>query len=182
MNKWVVRLMVSRTDEGSVPRGSGLTDDIVMEQSKDSNVKSTDGDVIRLGIDTGRPHNIIDEEEDSDDEFDDDEGTLLFNSDAISHVVETNVFSKLHDYSVDSGILSRECLLVALYVGYVRLTQPNNFNRIMSKGKGWMGNKVVRNLEGIVKKLGESRERGRWEEVMKMQGLLMDTFNFCNFM
>ena len=38
-----------------------------------------------------------------DDEFDDEEGRLLFNSDAINHMVESNVLNKLNDYSVNSG-------------------------------------------------------------------------------
>ena len=71
----------------------------------------------------------------SDDEFDDDEGTLrLFNSDAFKLLIEKNVFDKLSDYSIDSGPLCNECLLVAMYVGYLRLTQPNNFKRVMSRG------------------------------------------------
>ena len=40
MNRWIVRLMVSRMDKGSVPRGSGLTDNVVAEQTR---VTTTNG-------------------------------------------------------------------------------------------------------------------------------------------
>ena len=145
MNRWIVRLMVSHTDEGSVPRGSGLMDNVVVEQTRvmttnGANQEKMDivpGEVIRIGVgSTTSVPTIEEDEEESDDEFDDNEGRLLFNSDAINHMVELNVLNKLNDYSVNSGSLSGECLLVALYMGYLRLTQPNNFNRIMSKGKG----------------------------------------------
>ena len=192
MNRWIVRLMVSRTDEGSVPRGSGLTDNVVAEQTRvmtttnGANQEKTDivpDEVIRIGVGstTSVPTIEEDDEEESDDEFDDDEGRLLFNSDAINHMVESNVLNKLNDYSVNSGSLSGECLLVALYLGYLRLTQPNNFNRIMSKGKGWMSDRVARHLEGIVKVLGKAKDRGHWEEVVRMQGLLVDAFNLTPF-
>ena len=192
MNRWIVRLMVSRTDEGSVPRGSGLMDNVVAEQTR---VTTTNGastyqertdivpdEVIRIGVgSTSVPTIEDDDEEESDDEYDDDEGRLLFNSDAINHMVESNVLNKLNDYLVNSGSLSGECLLVALYVGYLRSTQPNNFNRIMSKGKGWMSDRVARRLEGIAKVLGKAEDRGHWEEVVRMQGLLVDAFNLTPF-
>ena len=44
MNKWIVRLMVSRTDQGSVPRGSGLTDNVVVEQGIPRTTTSQDAD------------------------------------------------------------------------------------------------------------------------------------------
>ena len=175
MNKWIVRLIVSRTDEGSVPRGSGLTDNVVIEQetTKDSSTTTTTDNtattmdivpdrVIRIGLEAVRPPSIIDDNgEENDDEFDDDEGMMLYNSDAINHMVEVNILSKLHDYSVNSGPLSRECLLVALYVGYLRLMQPNNFNRITLKGKGgWTSDRVAKRLEEIAKSLGEAKDRG----------------------
>ena len=58
MNRWIVRLMVSRTDEGSVPRGSGLTDNVVAEQTRvtttnGANQEKTDivpDEVIRIGV------------------------------------------------------------------------------------------------------------------------------------
>ena len=189
MNRWIVRLMVSRTDKGSVPRGSGLTDNVVAEQTRVTNdctnqEKTADilpDEVIRIGVGSSVPTIEGDDEEESDDEFDDDEGRLLFNSDAINHMVESNVLNKLNDYSVNSGSLSGECLLVALYVGYLRLTQPNNFNRIMSRGKGWMSDRVARCLEGIAKVLGKAKDRGHWEEVVRMQGLLVDAFNLTPF-
>ena len=193
MNRWIVRLMVSRTDEGSVPRGSRLTDNVVAEQTRVTTTnnganqeKTADivpDEVIRIGVGstTSVPTIEGDDEEESDDKFDDDEGRLLFNSDAINHTVESNVLNKLNDYSVNSGSLSGECLLVALYVGYLRLTQPNNFNRIMSKGKGWMSDRVARCLEGIAKVLGKAKDRGHWEEVVCMQGLLVDAFNLTPF-
>ena len=190
MNRWIVRLMVSRTDEGSVPRGSGLTDNVVAEQTRVTNnsanqEKTADiipDEVIRIGVgSSGVPTIEEEDEEESDDEFDDDEGRLLFNSDAINHMVESNVLNKLNDYLVNSGSLSGECLLVALYVGYLKLMQPNNFNRIMSKGKGWMSDRVARHLEGIAKVLGEAKDRGHWEEVVRMQGLLVDAFNLTPF-
>ena len=196
MNTWIVRLMVSRTDEGSVPRGSGLTDNVVAEQTtrvmtttnNSANQEKTTADivpdeVIRIGVGSSSVLPTIegDDEEESDDEFDDDEGRLLFNSDAINHMVESNVLNKLNNYSVNSGSLSGECLLVALYVGYLRLKQPNNFNRIMSKGKGWMSDRVARCLEGIAKVLGKAKDRGHWEEVVHMQGFLVDAFNLTPF-
>ena len=192
MNRWIIRLMVSRTDEGSVPRGSGLTDNVVAEQTRVTTngastyqeTRETDivpDEVIRIGVGSASVPTIEDDEEESNDEFDDDEGRLLFNSDAINHIVESNVWNKLNDYSVNSGPLSGECLLVALYMGYLRLTQPNNFNRIMSKGKGWMSDRVARRLEGIAKVLGEAKDRGHWEEVVRMQGLLVDAFNLTPF-
>ena len=187
-NRWIVRLMVSRMDEGSVPRGSGLTDNVVAEQTRVTNgtnqEKTADivlDEVIRIGVGSSVPTIEEDDEEESDDEFDDDEGRPLFNSDAINHMVESNVLNKLNDYSVNSGSLSGECLLVALYVGYLRLTQPNNFNRIMSKGKGWMSDRVARCLEGIAKVLGKAKDRGHWEEIVRMQGLLVDAFNLTPF-
>ena len=179
-------------DEGSVPRGSGLTDNVVAEQTRVTTngastyqeTRETDivlDEVIRIGVGSTSVPTIEDDEEESDNEFDDDEGRLLFNSDAINHMVESNVLNKLNDYLVNSGPLSGECLLVALYVGYLRLTQPNNFNRIMSKGKGWMSNRVARRLEGIAKVLREAKDKGHWEEVMHMQGLLVDAFNLTPF-
>ena len=192
MNKWIVRLMVSRTDQGSVPRGSGLTDNVVVEQgiptttmSQDADHRVTNADpdkVIRIGgMEDVRPP-AIDDEGESDDEFDDDEGRVLFNSDAINRMIEVNVLNKsLYDYSLNNGPLSNECLLVALYVGYLRLTQPNNFNRIISKGKNWMSDGVSRRLEGVVKDLGKAKDRGHWEEVVRMQDLLMNAFNFTPY-
>ena len=195
MNRWVVRLMVSLTDEGAVPRGSGLTDNVVVERGKPittndaplTEERRSDADVVpdevvRIGVEAVRPPPMADDDgEESDDEFDDDEGRLLFNLDAINRMIDANVLNKLHDYSVDSGSLSKECLLVALYVGYLRLTQPNNFNRIISKGRGWMSDRVARRLEGIAKSLGEAKGRGHWEEVVCIQSLLVDTFNFTPF-
>ena len=117
--------------------------------------------VIRIGgVEDVRPP-AIDDEGESDDEFDDDEGRVLFNSDAINRMIEMNVLNKsLYDYSLNSGPLGNKCLLVALYVGYLRLTQPNNFNRIISKGKNWMSDGVSRRLEGVVKDLGKAKDRG----------------------
>ena len=128
MNRWVVRLMVSRTDEGAVPRGSGLTDNVVVERGKPTTTndappteeRRSDADVVpdevvRIGVEAVRPPPMADDDgEESDDEFDDDEGRLLFNSDAINRMIDADVLNKLHDYSVDSGSPSKECLLVAL--------------------------------------------------------------------
>ena len=143
MNRWIIRLMVSRTDEGVVPRGSGLTDNIVVERGKPTTITNdappteerSDADVVpdeavRIGVEAVRPPSMADDDgEESDDEFDDDEGRMLFNSDAINRMIDVNMLNKLHDYSVDSGPLSKECLLVALYVGYLRLT-PNQITLI----------------------------------------------------
>ena len=120
-----------------------------------------------------------DDDMESDDEFDDDEGTLrLFNSDAFNFMIEKNVFDKLKDYAVDSCPLRDECLLVALYMGYLRLTQPNNFNRIMSRGANWLSAQVKRKLVKIKTILGKNEGgRGHWNEVAQIQKLLVDEFN-----
>ena len=121
MNRWVVRLMVSCTDEGAVPRGSGLMDNVVIEQCSKPTTTTNDAppteerrsdadvvpdEVVRIGIEAVRPPPMADDDgEESDDEFDDDEGRLLFNLDAINCMIDANILNKLHNYSVDSGPL-----------------------------------------------------------------------------
>ena len=94
-------------------------------------------------------------------------------------MIEKNVFDKLNDYAMDSGPLRDECLLVALYVGYLQLTQPNNFNRIMSRGANWLRAQVKRKLVKVKTILGknEGGGRGHWNEVVQIQKLLVDEFN-----
>ena len=140
-------------------------------------------EVVQLQVEEERQQHDHDDME-SDDEFDDDEGTLrLFNSDAFNFMIEKNMFDKLNDYAVDSGPLRDECLLVALYVGYLWLTQPNNFNRIMSRGANWLSAQVKWKLVKVKTILGknEGGGRGHWNEVAQIQKLLVDEFNLTPF-
>ena len=53
MNKWIVQLSISRTDEDSVPRGSGkgdqLSDNVVMEKCVVVDDATNDGDMGYVG-------------------------------------------------------------------------------------------------------------------------------------
>ena len=109
-NRWIVQLSISRTDENSVPRGSGkgdqLSDKVVMEKCVviDSAAEIDNEyvgqvtpssfypeEVVQLQVEEERQQHDDDDME-SDDEFDDDEGTLrLFNSDAFNFMTEERV-------------------------------------------------------------------------------------------
>ena len=113
-------------------------------------------EVVQLQVEE-QGHDENDDDMESDDEFDYDEGTLrLFNSDAFNYMIEKNMINKLNDYSVNSGPLRNECLLVAMYVGYLKLTQPNNFKRIMLRGTNWLSAQVERKLVKIKTTLGKN--------------------------
>ena len=53
-----------------------------------------------------------------------------------------------HDECFGGTELSNECLLIALYVYYFRLTQSKNFTRMMKSNK-WLGKLVEKRLVKI---------------------------------
>ena len=83
------------------------------------------------------------ESDEEEDEMDDDSGTLfspLMNV-GLNFLVNNKLTnsSVMKDYFMDEcfqeGELQNDCLLIALYVYYLRLTQKNNFNRTMKNKK-----------------------------------------------
>ena len=83
------------------------------------------------------------------------------------------------DYFNDSE-LHGECLLIAMYVYYFRLTQHKNFNRTM-KNKFWLRQSVKKKLIKIKQRLdGEFAKnddgRGHWTEVEFIQKCLLEFF------
>ena len=83
------------------------------------------------------------ESNEEEDEVDDDSGTLfspLLNVEGLSFLVNDELTNStvMKDYLIDEcfqeGELRNECLLIALYVYYLRLTQKNNFDRTKT---GW---------------------------------------------
>ena len=64
--------------------------------------------------------------------------------------------SVMKDYFTDEcfqeGELQNECLLIVLYVYYLRLSQKNNFNRTM-KNKKWLGKMTEKKLVCIKKEV-----------------------------
>ena len=53
----------------------------------------------------------------------------------------TIMFDYYHGECFDDTELHKECLLVAIYVYYLKLTQPENFNHTMKKNL-WLGKSV----------------------------------------
>ena len=196
MNQWIVQLSISRTNEDSVPRGSGkgedLSSNVIMEkctiveeerrlEQEDTPLLFKPDEIIGLQVEENQHEDDDDDMEESDDEFDDDEGTL-FNSDAFKLLIEKNVYEGLSDYSLRSGPLRDECLMIAIYVCYLRLTQPNNFKRIMSKEGGWLTSTVERKLVKIKLKLSKNENGGgHWNEVEQIQKLLVEEFGLTPF-
>ena len=117
------------------------------------------------------------------DKGEDDDGGLSFNFnplmsfDASNFIIERDLLNTnlIHDYFNDDCFLGtpleHECLLVAMYVYYLRTTQRNSFNRAMNR-KPWLNdivkNKLMTIQDELVGKFGPSvdnGERGHWNEV-----------------
>ena len=63
--------------------------------------------------------------------------------------------------------LSNECLLVAIYVHHIYLTQPNNFSRMMKRNDCWLSevtmNKLIEIWDKINMRFGNNNiGRGHW--------------------
>ena len=187
---WRIQLSVSRTDENAVPRGSGNGDDNLIEKVQvetstncteigedgfKDEVRFVPNEVIRLRDDYCRRDDEEEEEEEDDDEYDDDKGRQV-NEMALTRLVERDVNDKLFDFCPREGELKNECLLISMYVAYVKLTQKNNFNRLSrsSLNRGPTGKR----LKNISRRLGDSKERGHWTEVIQIQKEIMTEFNF----
>ena len=93
------------------------------------------------------------ESNEEEDEMDDDSGTLfspLMNVERLNFLVNNELTnsSVMKDYFTDEcfqeGELQNKCLLIALHVYYLRLTQKNNFNRTMKNKNGW-GKRLKKN-------------------------------------
>ena len=109
------------------------------------------------------------------DEGEDDDGGLSFNFnplmnfDALNFIIERDLLNinLLHDYFNDDCFLGtpleHECLLVAMYVYYLRTTQRTNLNRVMNR-KPWLTdivkNKLMAIQEELVGKFGPSVDNG----------------------
>ena len=119
------------------------------------------------------------------DYYDEDSGMLnvtLKNNVAVQVLIdkEINASTKIVDYyssgNVFNSSLKDECLLIAIYVHHMYLTQPNNFKRIMSRDDGWLSPHIMDKLNDLVKCLenefGQNvNGRGHWDEVALMRKL-----------
>ena len=94
------------------------------------------------------------------DYYDEDSGMLnvtLKNNVAVEVLIdkEINASTKIVDYyssgNVFNSSLKDECLLIAIYVHHMYLTQPNNFKRIMSRDDGWLSPHIMDKLNDLVK-------------------------------
>ena len=117
--------------------------------------------------------------------YDEDSGTLnvtLKNNVALEVLIEKEIdaSTKIVHYcsrgNVFNSSLKDECLLIAIYVHHMHLTQPNNFKRIMSRDDGWLSPRIMDKLNDLVKCLenefGQNvNGRGHWDEVALMRKL-----------
>ena len=117
--------------------------------------------------------------------YDEDSGMLnvtLKNNIALEVLIhkEINASMKIVDYysrgNVFNSSLKDQCLLIAIYVHHMDLTQPNNFKRIMSHDNGWLSPHIMGKLNDLVKCLGNEfgqnvNGRGHWDEVALMRKL-----------
>ena len=97
--------------------------------------------------------------------------------------------AKIVDYysggNVFNSSLKDECLLIAIYVHHMYLTQPDNFKRIMSPDDGWLSPRIMDKLNDLVKCLenefGQNvNGRGHSDEVALMRKLCAhDIDNDC---
>ena len=195
-NVWRMQLSISRTDENAVPRGSGNGDEKLLEKVQ----VQTSTNTTELGHDGFKdevrfvPNEVvqmqdvkdIEEEEDEeddvddDDDYDDDKGRHV-NEFALRHLVERDVNDKLFDYCPKEGELAKECLLVSMYVAYLRLTQKKNFSRF-SKQRSLNEGQICRKLKDVATRLGDDPlskgGRGHWMDVTRIRKELNDEFNF----
>ena len=148
---------------------------------------STDSDDVNHGQteddnhQRGDEESKVDDDDDDDDEMDDDTGTLftpLLNNEALNFFMNSEVSTVNSMFMVDyfndecfgnDSELHGQCLLIAMYVYYVRLTQHKNFNRT-TKNKFWLHRSVYKLLIEIKQRLdGEFARnddgRGHWTEV-----------------
>ena len=193
-NRWIVQLSVSRTDEGAVPRGSGNGDDKLLERVevevtknvteigedgfKDDDVRFVPNEVVRLQDFVNVEEADDEQEEDDDDDYDDDKGRKV-NEVALRRLVERDINDKLFDFCPREGELQKECLLVAMYVAYLKLTQKNNFSRM--KDRGYIGGQTKKKLREIAKTLGNnSNGRGHWTDVSQIRKKLVDVFSLSS--
>ena len=128
------------------------------------------------------------------DKGEDDDGGLCFNFnpltnfDALNFIIEKDSLNTnlIHDYFNDDCFLDtsleHECLLVAMYVYYLRTTQKTNFNRVMNR-KPWLTDIVKNKLMSVqgelLGKFGPSVDnggRGRWDEVNFIRERLVKYF------
>ena len=187
---WRIQLSISRTDENAVPRGSGNGDDDLIEKVQvESFTNCTEigedgfkddfrfvpNEVVRMCDYGDFDDGDDEEEEDNYDDYDDDKGRRI-NEMALLRLVERDVNDKLFDFCPREGELKNECLLIAMYVAYMKLSQRNNFNRLSRSflDRGQTGKR----LRNISKRLGDSKERGHWTDVIRIRKELMTEFNF----
>ena len=196
-NVWRMQLSISRTDENAVPRGSGngdgkLLEKVQVQMSTTTTEIGHDGfkDEVRFV-----PNEVVqmqdvkdieedeDEEDDvdDDDDYDDDKGRHV-NEFALRHLVERDVNGKMFDYCPKQGELAKECLLVSMYVAYLRLTQKKNFSRFSKQQRPLNEGQTCRKLKDIAKRLGDDPSlkggRGHWMDVTRIRKELNDEFNF----
>ena len=142
------------------------------EQEEDDRDEKDEASISSLETDEGEK-----------DKGEDDDGGLSFNFnpfmnfDALNVIIKRDLLntSLIHDYFNDDCFLGtqleHECLLVAMYVSYLRITRRNNFNRVMNR-KPWL-NDIIKNKsmaiqDELVGKFGSSVDnggRGHWDEV-----------------
>ena len=185
---WRIQLSVSRTDEDAVPRGSGNGDDNLIEKVQvESFTNCTElGEDGFKDDDRFVPNEVVrmrdyeddefeEADDDNDDDYDDDKGRQI-NEVALLRLVERDVNDKLFDFCPREGELKNECLLIAMYVAYMKLCQRNNFYRLSKSSidRGQTG----RILRKISRQLGDFKERGHWTDVIRIQKELMNEFNF----
>ena len=131
-------------------------------------------------VDTIRSDNDDDDDDDVDDndgssgedEMDGDTGTLngknfvpLLNVEALDFFVNNELLSTnssvavdyFHDECFMNMELSEECLLVAIYVYYFKLTQSKYFNRTMKKP--WLG----KSMQNKLTKIKHSLDKNVWD-------------------
>ena len=192
-NVWRIQLSVSRTDEDAVPRGSGnekLLEKVQVQTSTNATELGHDGfkdevrfvpnEVVRMQDYVAKSVEEEEDEEDDvdddDDDYDDDKGRHV-NEFALRRLVERDVNDKLFDYCPKEGELAKECLLVSMYVAYLRLTQKKNFSRF-SKQRSLNEGQIGRKLRDVVARLGDAKERGHWTDVVRIRKELNGEFNF----